>query len=128
MSVSLSKGGNVSLTKAAPNLTSVTVALGWQVRVSTGADYDLDASALALNEAHKILSDQYFIFFNNLKSPDGSIEHLGDNLVGGAGGDDEQINVELQSVPAEITSVVFAVSIYEAEARRQNFGQVRGAF
>jgi tellurium resistance protein TerD len=128
MSVSLSKGGNVSLTKAAPNLTSVTVALGWQVRASTGTDYDLDASALALGANHKILSDAHFIFFNNLRSPDGSIEHLGDNLVGGEGGDDEQINVDLSAVPPQISSIVFAVSIYEAETRRQSFGQVRGAF
>ncbi len=128
MSVSLSKGGNVSLTKAAPNLTAVTVALGWQVRASTGTDYDLDASALALGENHKIPSDAYFVFFNNLRSPDGSIEHLGDNLVGGEGGDDEQINVDLSAVPPNIVSVVFAVSIYEADQRRQSFGQVRGAF
>lgn len=128
MSVSLSKGGNVSLTKAAPNLTAVTVALGWQVRASTGADYDLDASAMALGDNHKILSDSHFVFFNNLRSPDGSIEHLGDNLVGGAGGDDEQINVDLAAVPPNVVSVVFAVSIYEADQRRQSFGQVRGAF
>jgi tellurium resistance protein TerD len=128
MSVSLAKGGNVSLTKAAPNLTSVTVALGWQVRASTGADYDLDASALALGQDHKIISDAWFVFFNNLRSPDGSIEHLGDNLVGGEGGDDEQINIELTAVPPNINSIVFAVSIYEADSRRQSFGQVRNAF
>ncbi|GGL89462.1 TerD family protein [Nakamurella endophytica] len=128
MSVSLSKGGNVSLSKAAPHLTAVTVALGWQVRASTGTDYDLDASALALGPDHKILSDAHFVFFNNLRSPDGSIEHLGDNLVGGAGGDDEQINVDLVAVPPSVSSIVFAVSIYEADLRRQNFGQVRGAF
>ena len=128
MSVSLAKGGNVSLTKAAPNLSAVTVALGWQVRSSTGSDYDLDASAMALGENHKIRSDAHFVFFNNLRSPDGSIEHLGDNLVGGAGGDDEQINVDLGAVPPDITSIVFAVSIYDAELRRQSFGQVRNAF
>ncbi|MTD15386.1 chemical-damaging agent resistance protein C [Nakamurella sp. YIM 132087] len=128
MSVSLAKGGNVSLTKEAPNLTSVTVALGWQVRASTGADYDLDASALALGANHKILSDAHFVFFNNLRSPDGSIEHLGDNLVGGEGGDDEQINVDLVAVPPNVNSVVFAVSIYDADNRRQSFGQVRNAF
>ncbi len=128
MSVSLAKGGNVSLTKAAPNLRSVTVALGWQVRASTGTDYDLDASALALDANHKILADSWFVFFNNLQSPDGSIEHLGDNLVGGDGGDDEQINVDLTAVPPQVSSVVFAVSIYEADQRRQSFGQVRNAF
>ena len=128
MTVSLAKGGNVSLTKAAPNLTAVTVALGWQVRASTGTDYDLDASALALGANHKIISDAHFVFFNNLRSPDGSIEHLGDNLVGGEGGDDEQITVDLSAVPPTIVSIVFAVSIYEAESRRQSFGQVRNAF
>ncbi len=128
MSVTLSKGGNVSLTKAAPNLTAVTVGLGWQVRASTGADYDLDASALALGADHKILGDPWFVFFNNLRSPDGSIEHLGDNLVGGGGGDDEQINIDLTAVKPEVSSIVFAVSIYDADQRRQSFGQVRGAF
>ena len=128
MSVSLAKGGNVSLTKEAPNLTAVTIGLGWEVRVSTGAAYDLDASALALGADHKILGDSWFVFFNNLRSPDGSIEHLGDNLVGGGGGDDEQINVDLTAVKPEVASVVFAVSIYDADQRRQSFGQVRGAF
>ena len=128
MSVSLSKGGNVSLTEAAPNLTAVTVALGWQVRAATGNAYDLDASALALGADQKVVSDAWFVFFNNLCAPDGSIEHLGDNLVGGRGGDDEQINVDLTAVPAEVASIVFAVSIYEAEGRRQSFGHVVNAF
>ena len=128
MGVSLSKGGNVSLTKAAPNLTAVTVGLGWDARATTGADFDLDASALALGEDHKIKSDQYFIFFNNLRSPDGSIEHLGDNLTGGGDGDDEQVKVDLSAVPPEISSIVFAVSIYEGDTRQQSFGQVRNAF
>ena len=128
MGVSLSKGGNVSLTKAAPNLTAVTVGLGWDARATTGVDFDLDASALALGEDHKIKSDQYFIFFNNLRSPDGSIEHLGDNLTGGGDGDDEQVKVDLSAVPPEISSVVFAVSIYEGDTRQQSFGQVRNAF
>lgn len=128
MGVSLSKGGNVSLTKAAPNLTAVTVGLGWDARATTGVDFDLDASALALGENHKIKTDQYFIFFNNLRSPDGSIEHLGDNLTGGGDGDDEQVKVDLSAVPPEILSVVFAVSIYEGDTRQQSFGQVRNAF
>lgn len=128
MGVSLSKGGNVSLTKAAPNLTAVTVGLGWDPRATTGADFDLDASALALGENHKVLSDQHFIFFNNLRSPDGSIEHLGDNLTGGGDGDDEQVKVDLAAVPPSIVSVVFAVSIYEGDTRQQSFGQVRNAF
>jgi tellurium resistance protein TerD len=128
MGVSLSKGGNVSLTKAAPGLTAVVVGLGWDVRSTTGVDFDLDASALGLAENHKILSDEYFVFFNNLKSPDGSIEHTGDNLTGEGEGDDEAINVDLASVPAQVTSIVFPVSIYDGDSRGQSFGQVRNAF
>ena len=128
MSVSLSKGGNVSLTKQAPNLTAVTVGLGWDARSTTGSDFDLDASALGLNGEKKIVSDAYFVFFNNLKSPDGSIEHTGDNLTGEGDGDDEAINVNLAAVPPEVVSIAFPVSIYEADARSQSFGQVRNAY
>ncbi|WP_067479677.1 TerD family protein [Actinomadura hibisca] len=128
MGVSLAKGGNVSLTKAAPNLTAVSVGLGWDVRATTGADFDLDASALMLNSGGKVISDQHFVFFNNLKSPDGSVEHTGDNLTGEGEGDDESINVDLNAVPAECDRVVFPVSIYDADNRSQNFGQVRNAF
>ena len=128
MSVSLSKGGNVSLTKQAPNLTAVTVGLGWDARSTTGSDFDLDASALGLNGEKKIVSDAYFVFFNNLKSPDGSIEHTGDNLTGEGDGDDEAINVNLAAVPPEVVSIAFPVSIYEAESRSQSFGQVRNAY
>lgn len=128
MSVSLSKGGNVSLTKEAPGLTAVNVGLGWDARTTTGADFDLDASALLVDQSSKILSDQYFIFFNNLHSPDGSVEHTGDNLTGEGEGDDEMIKVNLATVPAECDKIVFAVSIYEAESRGQSFGQVRNAF
>jgi tellurium resistance protein TerD len=127
-SVSLSKGGNVSLSKAAPNLTSVTVGLGWQVRQTTGADYDLDASAIIVDDRGRVLADDYFVFFNNLASPDGAVKHLGDNLVGGGGGDDEQITVDLRGVTAQAAKVVFAVSIYDADQRHQTFGQVRDAF
>lgn len=128
MGVSLSKGGNVSLTKAAPNLVSVAVGLGWDARSTSGQDFDLDASALALGENHKVLGDDYFIFFNNLKSPDGSIEHQGDNLTGEGEGDDEVITLNLVNVPPSVVSVVFAVSIYDAESRQQSFGQVRNAY
>ncbi|GAA3305267.1 hypothetical protein GCM10020295_58550 [Streptomyces cinereospinus] len=128
MGVSLSKGGNVSLTKEAPGLTAVIVGLGWDVRTTTGTDFDLDASALLLNNSGKVGSDQHFIFFNNLKSPDGSVEHTGDNLTGEGEGDDEQIKVNLAGVPAEIEKIVFPVSIYDAENRQQSFGQVRNAF
>ena len=128
MGVSLSKGGNVSLTKEAPGLTAIAVGLGWDVRTTTGADFDLDASAIALGTNKKVLSDQHFVFFNNLRSPDGSIEHAGDNLTGEGEGDDEVINVDLASVPPEIDTIVFPVSIYDADARGQSFGQVRNAF
>ncbi|SIR89849.1 TerD family protein [Williamsia sterculiae] len=128
MGVSLSKGGNVSLTKAAPNLTAVSVGLGWDVRSTTGTDFDLDASAIAAGQDKKVLSDKHFVFFNNLKSPDGSIEHTGDNLTGEGEGDDEVINVDLSAVPPEVDSIIFPVSIYDADSRSQSFGQVRNAF
>ncbi|KAK1178879.1 MULTISPECIES: TerD family protein [Streptomyces] len=128
MGVSLSKGGNVSLTKEAPNLTAITVGLGWDVRTTTGTDFDLDASALLTNAEGKVSGDQNFVFFNNLKSPDGSVEHTGDNLTGEGEGDDEQIKVNLVGVPADVAKIVFPVSIYDAETRQQSFGQVRNAF
>ncbi|THA26611.1 TerD family protein [Streptomyces sp. RKND-216] len=128
MGVSLSKGGNVSLTKEAPNLTAVMVGLGWDARTTTGSDFDLDASALLANGEGKVGNDKNFIFFNNLKSPDGSVEHLGDNLTGEGEGDDEVIKVNLAGVPADVEKIVFPVSIYEAETRQQSFGQVRNAF
>jgi tellurium resistance protein TerD len=126
--VSLSKGGNVSLSKAAPNLTAVIVGLGWDARTTTGTDFDLDASALLAGEEGKVTNDQNFVFFNNLRSPDGSVEHTGDNLSGEGEGDDEQIKVNLAAVPADVAKIVFPVSIYEAETRQQSFGQVRNAF
>jgi tellurium resistance protein TerD len=128
MSVSLSKGGNVSLSKEAPGLSAVNVGLGWDARTTSGTDFDLDASALLVDANNRILSDQYFIFFNNLTSPDGSVEHTGDNLTGEGEGDDEMIKVNLQAVPQEAAKIVFAVSIYDAETRSQSFGQVRNAF
>ena len=128
MAVSLAKGGNVSLTKQAPGMTAVLVGLGWDARTTTGTDFDLDASALMLNSAGKVLSDKHFIFFNNLTSPDGSVEHTGDNLTGEGEGDDETIKVNLAAVPADVEKIVFPVSIYDAQARQQGFGQVRNAF
>jgi tellurium resistance protein TerD len=129
MSVTLGKGANVSLSKEAPGLTAVIVGLGWQARSSSGADFDLDASALLLGPDDKVPSDEHFVFYNNLTSPDGSVVHQGDDLTGGSGfDDDEQIAVDLVSVPREIERVVMAVSIYDAGGRDQNFGQVRRAF
>ncbi|MCX3061977.1 TerD family protein [Streptomyces beihaiensis] len=127
MSVSLSKGGNVSLSKQAPGLTAVQVGLGWDVRTTTGADYDLDASALLCDENGKVASNAHFVFYNNLQSPDGSVVHTGDNLTGEGDGDDEVITVNLASVPAGLAKIVFPVSIHDAAARAQNFGQVRHA-
>src|SRR5574340_1191766 len=128
MGVSLTKGGNVSLTKAAPGLKAVLVGLGWDARTTSGADFDLDASALLLNASGKIVSDQHFVFFNNLTSPDGSVEHTGDNLTGDGDGDDEVIKVDLISMPAEVDRSVITVSIYEARERAQSFGQVHNAY
>jgi tellurium resistance protein TerD len=128
--VSLSKGGNVSLTKEAGSagLSAVVVGLGWDVRTTTGAEFDLDASAIACGAGGKVLSDSHFVFFNNMKSPDGAIEHTGDNTTGEGEGDDEQIKVNLATIQADVDKIVFPVSIYEADARSQNFGQVRNAF
>jgi tellurium resistance protein TerD len=128
MSVALTKGGNVSLSKSAPNLTSISVGLGWDARSTTGAAFDLDASALLTGANGRVLSDEHFVFFNNLKSPDGSVEHTGDNLTGEGEGDDETLNVEFALVPAEVQKIVFTVSIYEAEQRGQAFGQVTNAY
>jgi tellurium resistance protein TerD len=126
--VSLTKGGNVSLTKEAPGLTDVIVGLGWDVRTTTGTEFDLDASAIVLNAEGKAVSDKHFIFFNNLTTPDGTVEHTGDNLTGEGEGDDEQVKVNLAGLPAEVDKVVFPVSIYDADTRSQSFGQVRNAF
>ncbi|MDQ1633610.1 MAG: tellurium resistance protein TerD [Frankiaceae bacterium] len=128
MGVALTKGGNVSLSKSAPNLTAIMVGLGWDARSTTGADFDLDASALLLGSSGRVLSDNHFVFFNNLRSPDGSVEHTGDNLTGEGEGDDESILVNLTMVPPEVDRIVFPVSIYEAETRGQSFGQVSNAF
>ncbi|MEX2981101.1 TerD family protein [Streptomyces sp. C36] len=128
MGVSLAKGGNVSLSKEAPGLSAVEVGLGWDVRTTTGTDYDLDASALMCNEAGKTASPQHFVFYNNLTSPDGSVQHTGDNLTGEGEGDDETIKVDLAAVPADIAKIIFPVSIHDAQARGQSFGQVRNAY
>ena len=128
MSVTLQKGGNVSLAKAAPGLRSVLIGLGWDARTTRGVEFDLDASAFLLNASDRVLSDEYFVFYNNLTSPDGSVQHTGDNRTGEGEGDDESIRVELFDVPAEVSRIVVVVSIHEAIERGQNFGQVRNAF
>lgn len=130
MGVTLQKGGNVSLAKLTDGgvLTRLAVGLGWDVRSSTGADFDLDASALLVGTAGKVLSDAHFVFYNNLDSPDGAVHHTGDNLTGEGEGDDEMIEVNLSTLSAEVDRIVFPVSIHDADARRQNFGQVMNAF
>jgi tellurium resistance protein TerD len=128
MAISLNKGGNVSLTKEAPGLKNIRVGLGWDVRLTEGAAFDLDASVFMLNPAGKVRSDADMIFYNNLKSVDGSVEHLGDNLTGAGEGDDEVINVALDKIPADVEKLAFVITIHEAETRKQNFGMVSKAF
>lgn len=128
MSVSLSKGGNVSLSKSDPSMKNVLVGLGWDVRTTHGQDFDLDASAFLLSETGKVRSDSDFIFYNNLKSADGSVTHTGDNRTGEGDGDDESLIVKLDMIPANVAKIVFVVTIHDAQMRRQSFGQVSGAF
>jgi len=128
MGVSLKKGGNVNLSKEAPGLSAVALGLGWDVRATDGDAFDIDASAFMLTTDGKVRSDADFIFFNNLKSADGSVEHLGDNRTGAGDGDDETINVTLGSVPAEVDKIAFTVTIHDAEEKRQSFGQIAKAF
>jgi len=129
MPVNLTKGQKVSLTKNNPGLKKVVVGIGWDVNAfDTGGDFDLDASAFMLGENGKVTSQSDFIFYGNQKHPSGSVMHQGDNLTGAGEGDDEQIKIDLSLVPANITKIAFAVTIYEAEARHQNFGQVSNSF
>ena len=128
MAISLTKGGNVNLSKEAPNLTNMAVGLGWNPRATDGQAFDLDAVAFLVNESGKVRADADFIFFNNLKSSDGSVEHTGDNRTGEGDGDDEIIKVDLSKVPADVSKVVFCAVIYEGQARNQNFGQVANAY
>jgi len=128
MAVSLQKGGNVSLEKVAPGMTKCLLGLGWDSRATDGADFDLDASVFLLTADGKVKSDKGFIFFNNLISECKSVEHTGDNLTGEGEGDDEAVKVDLSLVPADVSKIVIAVTIHEAETRKQNFGQVSNAF
>ena len=128
MTISLTKGGNISLTKAAPGLSAVVVGLGWDARTTDGQAFDLDASAIVCSADGQVVSPQHFVFFNNLATPDGAVRHSGDNLTGEGGGDDEQIHVNLAAMPAGADRVVFPVSIYAADTAGQTFGQVRNAF
>ncbi|MBK5939344.1 TerD family protein [Halochromatium roseum] len=128
MAISLQKGGNVSLTKTDPGLTNVLVGLGWDARSTDGAAFDLDASVFIVGDSGKVLSDGHFVFYNQKTSPDGAVEHSGDNTTGEGEGDDETVSINLPGVSADAKRIVFAVTIHEAESRKQNFGMVRNAF
>ena len=129
MAISLQKGQKIDLTKTNPGLTKVLVGLGWDTnKYDGGADFDLDSAAFLLGDSGKVNSDADFVFYGNLTHVSGSVEHLGDNLTGAGDGDDEQIKVDLAAVPANVSKIDFTVTIYDAEARRQNFGQVSNAF
>lgn len=128
MTISLNKGGAVSLTKQAPGLTTVRVGLGWDVNMAGGAAFDLDAVAFLLTGSRRVRGDYDFIFYNNLSSPDGSVRHSGDNTTGAGEGDDETVFVELNRVPADIQAIRIDATIHEAEARGQNFSMIQSAF
>lgn len=128
MGISLSKGGNLSLSKTDPTLKNVIVGLGWDARPTDGADFDLDASAFMVKDDGKVRSNSDFIFYNQTKSACGSVEHTGDNRTGAGDGDDEAVIVLLDKVPADVQRIIFCVTIHEADLRKQNFGQVSHAF
>lgn len=129
MAVSLSKGQKVDLTKGNPGLSKIIVGLGWDTnKYDGGADFDLDAAAFLLAANGKVASDSDFVFYGNLKHSSGGVEHMGDNLTGEGDGDDEQIKVNLAAIPASVEKIGFTVTIYEAESRKQNFGQVSNAY
>lgn len=124
MAINLQKGQRES--HDAPKFT---IGLGWDTNSSaTGSDFDLDASLFLLGDNKKIVSDEHFVFYNNLVSPDGAVEHTGDNLTGDGDGDDEQVKVDLSRIDARVQEICIVVTIHEAERRRQNFGQVRNSF
>jgi tellurium resistance protein TerD len=128
MAISLQKGGNVNLSKEAPSLKKLVVGLGWDPRATDGAAFDLDGSAFLLKADGKARSDSDFIFYNNLKSTDGSVAHMGDNTSGAGDGDDEKISIDLSLVPADIEKITVGVTIHEGESRKQNFGMVSKAY
>ncbi len=129
MGISLNKGGRIDLSKSAPSLRNLGIGLGWDTNESdTGADFDLDASIFMIGANGKIPNDSFFVFYNNLKSPDGSTIHQGDNRTGEGEGDDESIFVNLEKIDSSVEELVVVVTIDEAQARAQNFGQVSNAF
>lgn len=129
MPVSLQKGQKVSLTKGNPGLRNVVVGLGWDVNAfDTGGNFDLDTAAFLLTDSGKVASSDDFVFYGNLRHSSGAVQHMGDNTTGAGDGDDEQIKIDLSLVPANVTKIAFSVTIYEAETRHQNFGQVNNAY
>ncbi len=129
MAVCLTKGQKVDLTKGNPGLSKIMIGLGWDTnKYDGGADFDLDAAAFLLGADGKVTNDGDFVFYGNLKHSSGGVEHMGDNLTGEGEGDDEQIMVDLKAIPANIERIDFTVTIYDADVRRQNFGQVSNAF
>lgn len=128
MAINLQKGQNISLNKEAPGMQEIHLGLGWDVRQSTGADFDVDAFVFGLGEDGKVVSDGYFIFYNQLQSPDGGIQHTGDNLTGEGEGDDESIHVFLNKLADNVAKIAVCVNIHEAEERKQNFGMIENAF
>lgn len=128
MAVSLSKGGNVSLSKEAPTMTKMSIGLGWDVRATDGEAFDLDAVAFIAGANGKVRSDADFIYFNNKTSVGGFVAHQGDNLTGAGDGDDEVIMVDLSKIPADVDKITVGVVIYSADTRKQTFGQVSKAY
>lgn len=129
MAVNLSKGQKVSLTKDNPRLSKLLIGLGWDInKYDSGSDFDLDAVVFLLSSNGKVANDSDFIFYSNLKHPSGGVEHMGDNRTGEGEGDDEIIKVDLSLIPASVDKIVFAVIIYDADSRKQNFGQVNNAY
>ncbi|WP_445535413.1 TerD family protein [Acinetobacter sp. G18] len=128
MAISLNKGGNLSLSKTDPNLVRVLIGLGWDERATDGAAFDLDASAFLLTAGGKVRGDHDFIFYNQLKSQDGAVEHTGDNRSGQGDGDDETLLVNLSKVAPEVEKIAITVTIHDAKARGQNFGQIANAY
>lgn len=129
MAINLKKGSSINLQKEAPGLNKIAIGLGWDVNESASSSpFDLDASVFVLNDQNKLVSDEYFVFYNNLKSPDGAVCHLGDNRTGEGDGDDETIMIDLKSLNPSACQIVFAITIDEANTRGQNFGMVPNAF
>ena len=128
MVISLQKGGNVNLSKEAPSMAKMVIGLGWNTRATDGSAFDLDASAFLLQESGRVSSDAGFIFYNQKASACGGVIHQGDNTTGEGDGDDEVIKIDPSKLPADIQKVAFAVTIHDADARRQNFGMVSNAY